>query len=95
MIGGSYACLCRWYEDNEPESIAIPDYENRILEQVQKTNDVVRCFGNSYFRHADYVPRPLSCSSDCTFVFVKFKIELLKRRALEICAFVPTGRGLL
>ncbi|CAN0327606.1 unnamed protein product, partial [Laminaria digitata] len=24
----------RWYEDNEPESIAIPDYENRILEQV-------------------------------------------------------------
>lgn len=27
--------LCRWYEDNEPESIAIPDYENRILEQVQ------------------------------------------------------------
>lgn len=27
-------CTCRWYEDNEPESIAIPDYENRILEQV-------------------------------------------------------------
>ena len=27
--------LRRWYEDNEPESIAIPDYENRILEQVQ------------------------------------------------------------
>lgn len=26
--------LGRWYEDNEPESIAIPDYENRILEQV-------------------------------------------------------------
>lgn len=25
----------RWYEDNEPESIAIPDYENRILEQVR------------------------------------------------------------
>ena len=27
--------LGRWYEDNEPESIAIPDYENRILEQVR------------------------------------------------------------
>lgn len=26
----------RWYEDNEPESIAIPDYENRILEQVKQ-----------------------------------------------------------
>lgn len=26
--------LGRWYEDNEPESIAIPDYENRIIEQV-------------------------------------------------------------
>lgn len=26
----------RWYEDNEPESIAIPDYENRILEQVSR-----------------------------------------------------------
>jgi dynein heavy chain, axonemal len=24
----------RWYEDNEPESIALPDYENRILEQA-------------------------------------------------------------
>ncbi|CAN0149606.1 unnamed protein product [Ectocarpus sp. 6 AP-2014] len=33
-MAGNESMWRRWYEDNEPESIAIPDYENRILEQV-------------------------------------------------------------
>jgi dynein heavy chain, axonemal len=34
LLQGNESMWRRWYEDNEPESIALPDYENRILEQA-------------------------------------------------------------
>lgn len=39
--------LPRWYEDNEPESIAIPDYDNRILEAVRQLSKIA----------LNYIPR--------------------------------------
>lgn len=54
------ALLLRWYEDNEPESIAIPDYENRIIEQVlHGAKHVGKPFGKPFVKTFGVWPRDI------------------------------------